>query len=416
MTLDRLFSELNKLALEKSYASTFGIFCGAFLEKDPVITQKIIPFIESSINCQRFHSIVMRAHTDMYETDRKRILREYEAKPYNPSSIAFYAPQLEHVNKKLAIRTYQDLIKHIEDDINEFPGILEILNNEFMHIHGKADQSYIRNNYTSYFIGSLLYSRHELSRRRMDILDFKYSTVVLDEYSKIGINLEKEDPQFSKYRLLKLNADMRINNDKDSQTISDNRINKYFWINVPRKLLSTIEELIENKFISDISFRVDYVSDLIPIWEEMEVGSPLKIKVSILPDLSKFYSSENYNNNLWVRHDKEKSSLTFEELVEDFEIIGNDIVTQVVHLEYKLENDTFLITHLDHELIIYTLEAYEKRLLNPYERGYRKIKTFKIDNSCIPFHFKQQNEYFLFQILDAYFKNTDLISEYFENV
>jgi hypothetical protein len=250
----------------------------------------------------------------------------------------------------------------------------------------------------------------------MEVLDLKYSSVVINEYSKIGIDIKDEDLQFSKYSLLKLNSNITIYNDKDSQTIQDSRIDKYFWIAVPRKMLSTIEDLIENGFISDISFRVDYVSDFLPAMEEMEVGSPLKLKVSSLPELSKFYSVENYGNNLWVRHDKAKSSLTFEELVEDFEIAGNDIVTQVVHLEYSKNNDEFLITHLDHEFILYSLDAYERRLSNPGERGYRKVKTFKIDNSSIPFNFKKGSEYFLLQVLDAYFKNTDLIFEYFEKI
>ncbi|WP_047392323.1 hypothetical protein [Chitinibacter sp. ZOR0017] len=411
-----LFEEINKLTLEKSEFCTHGKFCRAFLEKNPVITQKIIPYIETSSNCKSFHSKVMRIYTENHENEKRAILRKIEERSYNPGAIAFYAPLLEEANRKLTIKTYHELLSHIEENINEFPGILEILNNSFRQIHGNDDQEYIRRNYASYYIGSILYSKHELLRGRMEVLDLKYSSVVQDEYSKIGIDLKKEDAQFSKYSLLNLNSNISIYNNKDSQTIKDCRIDKYFWIDVPRKLLFTIEDLIKNKFISDISFRVDYVSDLIPIMEEMETGSPLKLKVSTLPKLSKFYSKENYGDNLWVRHDTVKSSLTFEELIEDFEIVGDDIITQVVHLEYALSNDEYLITHLDHELILYTLEEYEKRLSNPDSKGYKKIKTFKIDNANIPFYFKKEGEYFLFQVLDAYLKNTALISEYFEKI
>lgn len=414
--MNNFFDEINNLTLEKSELCMLGRFCRAFLEKNPIITQKIIPHIEKSVNCQIFQSKVMCIYKKNNENEKKRLLCEIEEKLSNSSTIAFYAPQLDLINKKLTIRTYQDLLENIKENIIKFPDALEVLNNSFRHIHGNDDQEYIRSNYASYYIGFILYSNNEALRRRMEVLDLKYSSVVIDEYSEIGIDIKNEDPQFSKYSLLKLNSNISIYNDKDSQTIKDSRIDKYFWINVPRKVLLTIEDLIDKEFISDISFRVDFVSDFLPLMEEMEVGSPLRLKVSTLPELSKFYSAENYSNNLWVRHDTTKSSLTFEELLEDFEIVGNDIATQVVHLEYSKNNEEFFITHLDHEFILYTPDAYESRLSNQNERGYRKVKTFKIDNSKIPFYFKKGSEYFLLQVLDAYFKNTDLIFEYFEKI
>ena len=88
----------------------------------------------------------------------------------------------------------------------------------------------------------------------------------------------------------------------------------------------------------------------------------------------------------------------------------------MVHIEYFLESDEFIINHLDHEFIVYNLDEYQKRQSNPEIKGHKKVKTFKIDNSKIPFKFKKGNEYFLFQVLDAYFKNTDLVSEYFEKI
>lgn len=86
--------------------------------------------------------------------------------------------------------------------------------------------------------------------------------------------------------------------------------------------------------ITEIAFRVDYVSDYVPSMEEKEFGSPMKLNILSLPELSKFYSTDNYNNNLWIQHDQIKQSLTFEELMEDFEVADDNVVTQVIHLEY----------------------------------------------------------------------------------
>lgn len=64
--------------------------------------------------------------------------------------------------------------------------------------------------------------------------------------------------------------------------------------------------------------------------------------------------------------------MTFEELMEDFEVAGDDVVTQVIHLEYSSKGDDFFITHLDHEFIVYTLDSYQERLSNANIKGHRK--------------------------------------------
>jgi hypothetical protein len=414
--MNDLFERIDSLALDKSELCMLGRFCRAFLEKAPVITEELFPYIESSVDCQKFQSKIMRLYTENHENERQQILHEMKDRASHPDVIPFYAPQLDEVNRKLEVKTFLGLLDSIENRLNKYSGLLEIFNNSYKNIHGSEDSDYIRDNYKYYYIGSLLYGSFESARSRTDVLNFKYSSVVFDEYQRIGLDLSKVDNQFLKYNLISLNDNISINNDKDSQTILDSRINKYFWINIPRKLLFSIEELIEKKLISEISFRIDYVSESILVMEEMEFGSTLKLEISTLPELSKFYSTDNYENNLWVRHDKEKRSLTFEELLKDFEIVDDNIVTQVVHIEYFLESDESFINHLDHEFIVYDLEEYQKRQSNPEIKGHKKVKTFKIDNSKIPFKFKNGNEYFLFQVLDAYLKNTDLVSEYFEKI
>ncbi|EEW5296519.1 hypothetical protein D8K19_005218, partial [Escherichia coli] len=175
------------------------------------------------------------------------------------------------------------------------------------------------------------------------------------------------------------------------------RIGAHFWIPVPRKLLTTLQALIDLELITNISFRIDNITDYIPFFEDMEVGSPLKLNVADLPSLSKFYSIDNYANSFWVHHDSRERSITFEELRDDFQMVNDDVITQVIHLEYFNLNNAFYIQHLDHELISYTLEQYEKKLSDSKIKGYKKTKSFKIDNAKIPFMFKNNNEFLLFQ-------------------
>lgn len=414
--MDIMFEEINKLPLEKAKSFSFGKFCYVFLSKDPIFIDKFLPFIETSLTEESFQEKVMRTYIKGCMIEKESIQRELESKRGQPNAIMFYKPQLDLIDKRLTVKTIQQLTSYLNNYFNENPGLLEILNNSYKNIHGENGALYIKENYVYYHIGNILYFKYKTTRRRIELLDLKFSKLVESEYKNIGIEIRKEDLQFSKYGLIRLNEKIQIHNNKDSQTIRDERIGKYFWINIPRNLLTSIEELLGKGMLSEIAFRIDYISDYVPIMEDMEFGAPLRLRISSLPKLSKFYSSDNYEDNLWVHHDSEKFSLTFEELMEDFEVAGNDIVTQVIHLEYKSKGDEFFITHLDHEFIIYTFDSYNERLRNSSIKGYKKVKTFKIDNSEIPFNIKVGGDIFLLQVLNSYFKNDDLIHEYFDKI
>lgn len=414
--MKNIFEEINGLSSEKIALFSLGKFCYAFLDKDPIFVKRLSPLIEASLKNEIFQADVMRAYTEDCRNEKAAILKDFEAKRDHPNAAMFYTPQLDLVDKRLAVKTIQQLIDGLKNYLDEYPGVLEILNNSYKSIHDEDGSSYIKENYVNYRIGCILYSKHQSIKGRIEMLELRYSTVVESEYEKIGIDIRKEDAQFSKHSLVSLNNNIQIFNDKDSQTIRDERIGQHFWINVPRRLLTSIEELIEKGMLSKIAFRIDYVSKYVPAMEEMEFGAPLRLKISSLPKLSKFYSTEKYENNLWIQHNAEKLSLTFEELIDDFEVAGDDVVTQVIHLEYSSKGDDFFITHLDHEFIVYTLDDYQERLSNANIKGYRKIKTFKIDESMIPFNLKIAGDMFLLQVLDSYFKNDDLIREYFERI
>ncbi|MEE5041669.1 hypothetical protein V2J84_18485 [Pseudomonas alliivorans] len=164
-------------------------------------------------------------------------------------------------------------------------------------------------------------------------------------------------------------------------------------------------------------FQYQTISDVILLLEEKEQGEKLKIKVAEMPAVSQFYSIEACEDRVWHVHDKSKSSPTFEEHLRNLKTDGDKVVTQVVHLEYTTTNNETLITHIDHEIILYTLDEYLKRQVNPGTKGSAgKIKSFKIDGAKIPFDIKHDGEWFLLIVLDAYFENHELIQEIFEDI
>ncbi|HHW8982427.1 hypothetical protein HVX13_15325 [Citrobacter freundii] len=379
MGINECFDKINSLQLEKSKWCSLGIFYRAFIERSTLLTDELFPYINSSLEKSSFQFYIMSIFNKKNNTDV----------------------------------TYEYLNEIID---NSLTCMSMIINNSYKNVHGSEDYTYISSNYEYYYIGSLLFDDYIEKLELSDLINMKYAREVETKYKNIGIELNTEDIQFNKYKLLSLNNNITICNNKDSQTIQDNRLGGHFWIPVPRKLLFSLQELINLGMVSDISFRIDNITKYIPFLEDIEQGTPLKLNVTDLPPLSKFYSSDNYADTFWVHHDSKKKSITFEELRDDFQMANDDVITQVIHLEYFNLNNVFHIQHLDHELISYTLEQYEKKLLDSKIKGYKKTKSFKIDNAKIPFMFKNNNEFLLFQVLDTYFKNSDLISEYFNNI
>lgn len=411
-----IFEEIDKIPSAENLFFNLDKFCSAFLNESPIFINKFLPKIDALLASKSFQEEVLQVYTQACINERTAVLKKLEPVLGSADATKFYMAQLKAIDCKLAIKTFRQLVDYLKSYLSRYPDILEFLNRDYKIIHQKDGASYIKENYIAYRIGSILYINHQSIKFKTEMLDPKYFGKIEEEYRKIGIDLAKEDPQFSKYRIVSLNNNHEIFSDENNQAILDNRIQKYLKVAVPNKLLSSIKELIEKGMVSDISFRILSVSRYLYAAEAKETGTPLQLKVSALPSLSKFYSVNNYENNLWIQHDKERQSLTFEELTEDFEIIGDDIVTQVVHLEYRSKDHDFFITHLDHELIAYKPESYQERLSNPYIKGHQKVKSFKIDNSMIPFNISTNGDLFLLQVLDSYFKNKDLINEYFEKI
>jgi hypothetical protein len=147
--------------------------------------------------------------------------------------------------------------------------------------------------------------------------------------------------------------------------------------------------------------------------EALERGALFDLSKLNKPEVTKLYSTTY--DTLWVK--ASDSDLTFEELIQDFVIEGDYIVTQVVHLEYSKMNGVDLISHIDHEYIYYTVDQYEKRQTDPNQKGEARsrIKTFKVDDASIPFTLPD-GRWFLYIVLERHFQNTALIQEYFQKV
>lgn len=241
--------------------------------------------------------------------------------------------------------------------------------------------------------------------------------------------------QFRTYGLVPIDQNRTLLPGKPPR-IYDRLVNKTFFTkNTPLHLLEKLTDMKSSGVISELAVRLmnepgcegrlhsEFLQEAIERGEQFDLANLGSFSVSRL-------YSDSYDDCLWVVIDPQ--NITFEELCEDYEFDGDMIITQVVHLEYTSSEDGSFITHLDHEYIFYTIEQYDERLHNPSQKGEAKtrMKSFKIDNSKIPFDYTCENKRkdeigndlpvqqvpFLIYVLESYFKHKDLLFEYFQKL
>lgn len=231
-----------------------------------------------------------------------------------------------------------------------------------------------------------------------------------------------EDEQYKKYGLLKLNSNRNLEKpmlNSPPYYIHDNR-KGYIVLDsrIPDEVLIKLYYLKQDNLITDLSLRANYYMkiqkcNIHAAFEEKAFGKYFSFEnlKNLIP--TKLYSTVT-NNSLWINI--KNGSITFEELLDDFEVVNKEefIRTQVIHCEYFEDEEEFYISHIDHEYIFYSLDEYEERIKDIEQKGNikKKLKTFKVDNSRIPFII--DNENILLFFLNQYFNSKDLLLEYFQ--
>lgn len=227
----------------------------------------------------------------------------------------------------------------------------------------------------------------------------------------------------------------------DAPRVYDKRIDKtMFTSNIPRELLLTISILKDMGILGNLAVRVSNLKskiydgryDLQTLMEAKEFGKLFSINTLTSVPITKLYSKE-YDDAIWIKITE--TDITFEELCKSDVRTTDSIVTQVIHLQYRKANGTIVISHIDHEFVFYDKKEYVSRKTNSDIKGtkHTRLKSFKIDNSMIPFDYNivrkvsifnsdsnedvvvEEEVPFLIFVLKCYFKHEELIDEYFQN-
>lgn len=225
----------------------------------------------------------------------------------------------------------------------------------------------------------------------------------------------------SNYGLLSIQDDWVLKSGRPSKVFIP-QLNTHIIIrHTPSDMLALIEGWRhETKF--DLSLRPDYnvcgekILDLQYICEEKDFGRSYCGQLSSIDRLSKYYDRDWDNDWLIVQHTGEKGDeITFEEIMEGGPHDQDNYVTQVVHLQFIVEDVKEFIKHIDHEYAFYNETGIEEKRNKLQTKGEarKRYKTFKIDNARIPF-VNEAGSNIVYKVLTSYFTKVDLVDEFFK--
>ncbi|WP_449301623.1 hypothetical protein [Pseudoxanthomonas mexicana] len=416
--MDEIFKEIRARDFERSNEQAVdqgNVLKSLYLKRDSLIVRDLFPVLRSKLLDPRFQVEFLRHYKSALNSEREYLTEMALRSEASRFDSRFYTLQFPRLDRQLSISTFDEYQEFLRDPGEGHLGLKEILTQN-VESYDANSALYVDETYVLYEVARVLYDQYSSRVSMFERFDQLASAELVDVYRRIDVDLKGSDEQFLKYHLLTLQASMRIANDKNYISLIDERIGKHFLVDVPRRAMNVLEHLLAKKLVGSMAFNITSIMDFTPAFESLEYGSLFNFDALRLPEVSRLYDGGMYDDSLWVRMDKPKQSLTFEELCSDFPEHENMVVTQLVHLQFFQENDQYFIHHLDHEYIRYTLDEYAMRTGDPSTKGHKKLKTFKIDKARIPFDFTFDGQHIVFLILDAYFKNKALIQEYFSKV
>lgn len=269
-----------------------------------------------------------------------------------------------------------------------------------------------------YRIVDLLFKKYKNDYAREN---FDYRTLMVSDELKKDIESIHGENSLCRYDLFKLNHNNhKLTNNILTYIYDHKNTDTYLIINDKiKRLVAAFNDLINNGYVEDLSVKIELINDCLPLLEEKMYGEKFSFKLTELPELSRFYDLNNPDDSIWVfiSNEDKKFSITFEETLEDTFYDKNlNVITNLVHLEVTKNNGNDVISHIDHEYIVYDVDTYFKRTKEPNIKGEHKIKTFKIDNAKIPLNYKYQGINILFLIIKECMEKKELVNEYFENI
>lgn len=407
-----------------SDGGTYDLMTDCFFDDDPTLFELAIPWLQEALKEVTFMRSILRF-------ERRRLEIELEQLISDPIHDRRSIENKKRELNELCVESLHKQALHTFDDYYSTLSAAKEFN---------ARQC--KENFALTRLLRIVYEIHRLdqSEQRRYMRAPQKTTPIYQYYKAAEVDLLETDSQYRKYNLYSVTEASELLIGIPNR-IQDVQLQVQLLIeHTPSYVLTLFERLRSEGLIKDLALLTSddvlirtnqkiFVSlgfQRIPQPLNMEnlrrqpdgvvVSTVIRTRgltadsTAVLPSVSKFYRPGS-EDKAWCS--VTDNSMTFEEIAHIPELLEDCAVTRMIHLEYFVKDGRFFVSHIDHEFIFYTLEEFDLRANDPYQKGNarKRLKTFKIDQSAVPF-ILDDGTLFVHTLIDACFEKPYLLMDY----
>ncbi|WP_149087102.1 hypothetical protein [Pseudomonas prosekii] len=429
---ERLRVSLRRLEGDFSYTGdkfgsdggTFHLMTDCFLDDDPTLFEHAIPWLLEALQEVTFIRSILR-----FERNRLEIELEQLCSDLILDSRAIESKKRDLEN--LCVEALHKQALHIFDDYNSTLPAAK----DFSARQCKENFALTRLLHIVYEI----YRTDNSEKRRYTRAPQK-TTRLYQYYKAAEVDLFETDAQYSKYNLRSVTEDTQLVIGIPNRILDSQHPVQLLIEHTPSYVLTLFERLRSESLIKDLALltcddvlietnkhifvELGFQVTPLPLTvENLQRQAPGEVASTVLRTRAATADSKAVLPSVWTfyKHGSDDkswcsitdSSMTFEEIAYIPELLADCAVTRMIHLEYYMEGGRYFVSHIDHEFIFYTLEEFDLRAKDPYQKGNarKRLKTFKIDHSTIPFML-DDGTLFVHTLIDACFDKPYLLMDF----
>ncbi|MBK5374375.1 hypothetical protein JFT81_06990 [Pseudomonas sp. TH43] len=403
---------------------TSDLITDCFLDNDATLFEKAIPWLQEAVKEAAFMDSILRS-------ERKRLGEELERLHIHP---IYNCREIEIRKRELDDMCLESLQERALRSYDDFCSTL-VAAKDFTTRQCKKN----------FFLTSvlrILYEAHctEERERRRYMREPQRSTQLYQYYKAADVDLLETDAQYSKYHLYSATENTELLIGIPNRIFDPQRPLQLFIENTPEHVLWLFERLRNEGLIKDLALlasndvlietdkhifvTLGYEIVTVPLTMHnlprqpdgavlrtvLRKSSSPNDRTAVSPSVSFFYGPDS-EDKIWCSITAD--SMTFEEIAHVPELLEDCAVTRMIHLEYFIDGGRLFVSHIDHEFIFYTHEEFDLRADDFSQKGNarKRLKTFKIDRSAIPF-ILDDGTFFVHTLIDACFERPYLLMDF----
>lgn len=429
---ERLRVSLRRLEGDFSYTGdkfgsdggTFHLMTDCFLDDDPTLFEHAIPWLREALQEVAFMRSILRFERNRLEIELAQLCTDLI-----PDSRAIESKKRDLEN--LCAEALHKQALHIFDDYNSTLPAAK----DFSARQCKENFALTRLLHIVYEIYRADNSEHRRYTRAP-----QKTTRLYQYYKAAEVDLFETDAQYSKYNLRSVTEDTQLLIGIPNRILDSQHTVQLLIEHTPSYVLTLFERLRSESLIKDLALltcddvlietnkhifvELGFQVTPLPLTvENLQRQATGEVESTVLRTRAATADSKAAIPSVWTfyKHGSDDkswcsitdSSMTFEEIAYIPELLANCAVTRMIHLEYYVVGGRYFVSHIDHEFIFYTLEEFDLRAKDPYQKGNarKRMKTFKIDHSTIPFML-DDGTLFVHTLIDACFDKPYLLMDF----